>query len=117
MTPGFARYLENATTGQAYPAVRPADVAAYALPVPPPAEQRAIAAVLDPIDEAIERTEEVIAATERLRDALLHELLTRDVPGSHTEWKHIPGLGTIPRGLASRVLGQGNHACWKRRYA
>ena len=60
------------------------------------AEQRAIAAVLDSIDEAIERTEAVIAATEHLRDALLHELLTRGVPGWHTEWKHVPGLGTIP---------------------
>ena len=59
-------------------------------------EQRAIAAVLDSIDEAIERTEAVIAATERLRDALLHELLTRGVPGWHTEWKEAPGIGTIP---------------------
>ena len=59
-------------------------------------EQRAIAAVLDSIDEVIERTEEVIAATERLRDALLHELLTRGVPGLHTEWKEAHGIGTIP---------------------
>lgn len=63
-------------------------------------EQRAIAAVLDAIDDAIERTEAVIAATERLREALLHELLTRGVPGWHSEWKHVPGLGTVP-------------ACWE----
>ena len=56
--------------------------------------------MLDSIDEAIERTEAVIAATERLRDSLLHELLTRGVPGWHSEWKEVPGLGTIP-------------ACWK----
>ena len=68
--------------------------------VPPLAEQHAIAAVLDSIDEAIERTEAVIAATERLRDALLHELLTRGVPGWHSEWKETPGIGTIP-------------ACWE----
>ena len=64
--------------------------------VPPLAEQHAIAAVLDSIDEAIERTEAVIAATERLRDSLLHELLTRGVPGWHSEWKEAPGIGTIP---------------------
>ena len=63
---------------------------------PPPAEQRAIAAVLDSIDEAIEHTEELIAATERLRDALLHELLTRGIRGIHSEWKEAPGIGTIP---------------------
>ena len=66
------------------------------VPLPPLPEQRAIAAVLDSIDDAIERTEAVITATERLRDALLHELLTRGVPGWHTEWKSVPGVGTIP---------------------
>ncbi len=64
--------------------------------LPPLPQQRAIAAVLDSIDDAIEHTEVVIAATEQLRDSLLHELLTRGVPGWHTEWKEAPGLGTIP---------------------
>ena len=66
------------------------------LMLPPLAEQRAISDVLDAIDEAIERTEAVISATERLRDALLHELLTRGVPGWHTQWRTVPGLGSIP---------------------
>ena len=66
------------------------------MPIPPLPEQRAIATVLDAIDDAIERTDAVITATEQLRDSLLHELLTRGVPGWHTEWKDVPGLGTIP---------------------
>ena len=68
--------------------------------LPPLHEQRAIAGVLDAIDEAKERTEAVIAATERLRDSLLHELLTRGVPGWHREWKEVAGVGTVP-------------ACWE----
>ena len=64
--------------------------------IPPLTEQRRILSVLDAIDDAIERTEAVITATERLRDALLHELFTRGVPGWHTQWKDAPGLGTIP---------------------
>lgn len=64
--------------------------------IPPLDEQRRIAEVLDSIDAAIEKTEAVIAATERLRSALLGELLTRGVPGWHTEWKQVPGIGTIP---------------------
>ena len=72
------------------------DIQEFPLALPRLSEQRAIAAVLDAIDEAIERTEAVIAATERLRDALLHELLTRGVPGWHSEWKEVPGIGTIP---------------------
>ena len=75
---------------------------------PPPTavpEQRAIAAVLDSIDEAIECTEAVIAAAERLRDALLHELLTRGVPGWHSEWKEAPGIGTIASVLGRSAAG------------
>ena len=84
----------NGTAGQQR--VHPDTVRGIPLLLPPLPEQRAIAAVLDSIDEAIERTEAVIAATEQLRDSLLHELLTRGVPGWHTEWKDVPGLGTIP---------------------
>ena len=68
--------------------------------IPPLTEQRRILRVLNSIDEAIERTESVIAAPVRLRDALLHELLTRGVPCWHTKWKDAPGIGTMP-------------ACWK----
>ena len=74
--------------------------------LPPLSEQRAIATVLDSIDEAIERTEAVIAANEQLRDSLLHQLLTRGVPGWHTEWKGVPGLGTIPADWEVARLGE-----------
>ena len=76
------------------------------IPIPPLAEQRAIATVLDSIDDAIEGTEAVIAATEQLRDSLLHQLLTRGVPGWHTEWNEAPGLGTIPAGWEVVRLGE-----------
>ena len=74
--------------------------------VPPPREQRRIAAILDAIDEAIERTEAMIAATERLRDALLHDLLTLGVPGWHSEWRDVPGLGVIPSDWEVVRLGE-----------
>ena len=74
-------------------------------PMPSLPEQRAIAAVLDSIDEAIEGAEAVIAAAERLRDALLHELLTRGIPGRHTEWRDAPGVGTIPADWEVARLG------------
>ena len=76
--------------------VQPETIKSLPFLLPPLPEQRAIAAVLDSIDEAIERTEADIAATKRLRDALLHQLLTRGVPGWHTQWKDVPGIGTIP---------------------
>ena len=76
------------------------------LNIPAIGEQRRIMSVLDAIDEAIERTEAVIAATERLRDSLLHELLTRGVPGWHREWKEVAGVGTVPACWEVVRLGQ-----------
>ena len=93
---GQASRLLSMSAKTAVPILNKSAFSGVSISLPPLPEQRAIAAVLDSIDEAIERTEAVIAATERLRDALLHELLTRGVPGWHTEWKDAPGLGTIP---------------------
>jgi type I restriction enzyme S subunit len=72
------------------------DLAKVQVVVPGRRDQDAVLEVLDSIDAAIEKTEAVIAATERLRSALLAELLTRGVPGWHTEWKQVPRIGTIP---------------------
>ena len=112
MAAPFVRHLEASMTGQAYPAVRPSDVISYRFTLPPLPEQRAITAVLDAIDEAIERTEAVIDATESLRGTLLHELLTRGVPGWHSEWREVPGLGTVP--AAWRVVRLGEVATLQR---
>ena len=84
----------NRATG--IPGLNRDDVYSLSRLLPPLPEQRAIAAVLDSIDDAIEGAGAVIAAAEGLRDALLHDLLTRGVPGWHTEWREVPGLGTIP---------------------
>lgn len=88
--------LNRLAAGSTFKEVSRGTVRTLELAVPPPDEQRRIAEVLDAIDAAIEKTEAVIAATERLRAALLGELLTRGVPGWHTEWKQVPGIGTIP---------------------
>ena len=88
--------LERFAASTGVPSLNRNFVHPLAIPLPPLPEQRAIAAVLDSIDGAIERTDDVIAATERLRDALLHEMLTRGVPGWHSAWKDAPGLGTVP---------------------
>ena len=96
----LASSLQRRSRGTTIQGISREDVTSLPILLPPLPEQRAIAAVLDSIDEAIERAEAVIAITERLRDALLHELLTRGVPGWHSEWKEAPGIGKVP-------------ACWK----
>ena len=97
---GMAPILQRQSRGTTIQGITRDDVVDLRVLLPSLSEQRAIAAVLDAIDYAIERTDAVIAATEQLRDSLLHELLTRGVPGWHTEWKDVPGIGIIP-------------ACWE----
>ena len=90
------RHAMRGITGTKMPRTSWSHLQGFNFGLPPLSEQRAIAAVLDSIDEAIERTEAVITSTERLRESLLHELLTRGVPGWHSEWKEVRGIGTIP---------------------
>lgn len=78
----------------------------FVFPIPPMSEQNRVASVLQSVDNAIELTENVITKKEQLRDALLHELLTRGLPGHHTEWKEVPGLGTIPATWQVARLGE-----------
>ena len=95
-----ADYMAAIASKTAVPILNKREFSKTPILLPPLTEQRAISAVLDSIDEAIERTEAVIDAIERLRDALLHDLLTRGVPGWHSEWKEVSGIGTVP-------------ACWE----
>ena len=98
--------FERLAQGSTFEAIGGPEIRALPILLPPLSEQRAIANVLDSIDEAIERTEAVITATETLRNSLLHELLTRGVPGWHTEWKGVPGVGTIPADWEVVRLGE-----------
>ena len=98
--------LQQKSRGTTIQGITRDEVSSLPILLPPLPEQRAIAAVLDSIDEAIECTDAVITATGRLRDALLHELLTCGVPGWHTQWKDVPGLGTIPASWEVVRLGE-----------
>lgn len=102
----YYRWVSSMLRVGAQPNINASEYSSLTIPLPPLPEQRAIADVLDSIDDAIERTEAVIAATETLRDTLLHELLTRGVPGWHTEWKDVPGIGTIPADWEVVRLGE-----------
>ena len=68
-------------------------------------EQTRIAAMLDTVDEAIAKTEAVIAKLKQVRAGLLHDLLTRGLdengqlrdPVAHPEQFQDSPLGRIPK--------------------
>ena len=76
MSISFACYLDRAATGQAYPAVRPEDVIAYRLALPPLCEQRAIAVALDGVDDAIKRIQVERASLTVMKASMADTLLT-----------------------------------------
>ena len=82
------------------------------LPTPPLLEQRRIAEVLDTLDEAIGKTEQLIAKLKQVKRGLLHDLLTRGIddndevrdPSRHPEQFKDSPLGRIPREWSSKRL-------------
>ena len=92
----FMDHLLPRMIGSNYPAVSAADVAALPLQLPPLLEQRKIAEILSSIDDAIERTEGVIARVGDVKRALAQQLLTRGMPGRHSRYKRTE-VGEIPK--------------------
>jgi len=84
----------------------------FSIPCLPQAEQRRIAAVLDTVDEAIAKTEAVIAKLRQVRAGLLHDLLTRGLdengelrdPVARPEEFWDSPVGRIPRGWEVKAL-------------
>jgi type I restriction enzyme S subunit len=108
--------LNRVAQGTTFDAVGRAELGALAILVPPLPEQRAIAAVLDTLDDAIQKTEQIIAKLKQVKQGLLHDLLTRGVddngelrdPERHPEQFQDSPLGRIPKGW--RVVGLGDIA-------
>ncbi|MEM4290328.1 MAG: restriction endonuclease subunit S [Nitrososphaerota archaeon] len=78
------------------------DIERIRIPLPSIVEQRAIAEVLSVVDLAIQRTDMVIAKTERLKRGLMQELLTRGI--GHKEFKDTE-IGRIPKNWEVVRLG------------
>ena len=81
--------------------------------LPPLPEQRQIAAILDTIEDAIHKTEQIIAKLKQVKQGLLHDLLTRGIddngelrdPERHPEQFKDSPLGRVPWGWEVTQLG------------
>ncbi len=91
----YRRWVASMLRAGAQPNINATEYRSLPLLLPPLPEQRAIVAVLDAIDDAIERTQAVIAATERLRDAFCSTNCSLAVSPAGT------AIGRMPRASAS----------------
>lgn len=73
------RQIERFVVGSNYPAINSADVKRLLIPNLSPGEQERAGEIIGTFDEAIEQTEALIAKTEEMNAALMHDLFTRGV--------------------------------------
>jgi type I restriction enzyme S subunit len=87
------KVIKNYTTGTTIKhASRVVDF--IVLPLPPLPEQKTIAQILSTLDKAIQKVDEIIAKTERLKKGLMQKLLTKGI--GHKEFKDTE-IGRIPK--------------------
>ncbi|MBK8170534.1 MAG: restriction endonuclease subunit S [Sandaracinaceae bacterium] len=99
-------------SGSAQPFIKPSDIGRCWIQLPPLAEQRRIAEILDTVDEAIRKTEEIIAKLKLVKQGMLHDLLTRGIddngelrdPDRNPEQFKDSPLGRIPSDWELRRL-------------
>lgn len=88
-----SKRFESLSMGSTFKAIRKEEIENYKIPLPPPSEQQKIAEILSIVDHAIQKTNEVIAKTERLKKGLMHELLMKGIGRKEfkdTEFGRIP---------------------------
>ena len=73
------RRAELTEMGTKMPRTSWSEIRSTPIRIPPLPEQRAIAAVLDAIDDSIRKTEQIIAKLQQVKQGLLHDLLTRGI--------------------------------------
>jgi type I restriction enzyme S subunit len=99
-------------SGTTFPEISKKDFARICVSRPHRLEQCGIAAVLEKADEAIAKTEAVIAKLRQVRAGLLHDLLTRGIdhngqlrdPIAHPEQFQDTSLGQVPRDWEIHLL-------------
>jgi len=90
----FSARLVDLGSGSTFKAIRRNDLERFPTVLPPLSEQQKIASILSTVDESIQKTDDIIAKTERLKKGLIQELLKRGI--GHKEFKDTE-IGRIPK--------------------
>lgn len=98
-------WIRNRAVGSTMACLNTKILSDLPIDLPPLPEQRQIAAVLDTIDDAIRKTEQIIIKLKQVKQGLLHDLLTRGIddngelrdPERHPEQFKGSPFGRIPR--------------------
>ena len=110
----FHKYIETQRTGSTLSGLSESRFLKFPFPTPLVAEQHRIAEILDTIDEAIQKTETLIAKLKAMKQGLLHDLLTRGIdedgkqrdPNAHPEQFQDSFFGRVPNSWEIKRIGE-----------
>ena len=85
--------LDEMNSASGVPGLNRNEVYSLKITIPPLSEQNKITTILSKVDEEIEKVEQIINQTEKLKKGLMQKLLTKGI--SHTKFKQTE-LGEIP---------------------
>ncbi len=91
--------------GGQYPALSASQVKQIKILLPPVPEQKKIAEVLSTVDSAIQKVNEAIENSQRLKKGLMQELLTKGIGHDVKAYRDTPPIGKIPKEWAVVKLG------------
>jgi len=85
----FSCFAENVSARSGIPKINREELAEYSVALPPPSEQRAIAAALSDVDDLIAALDRLIAKKRAVKTAAMQQLLTakQRLPGFSGEWE------------------------------
>jgi type I restriction enzyme S subunit len=99
----YRRDLEKISAGSTFKAITKDDLEKFPVILPPNEEKLKIISILSTVDNAIQRSQQAIAETERLKVGVMQELMTKGI--GHTEFKEDPDVGRVPKEWEVVTLG------------
>ena len=95
--------FSSISMGSTFKAIRKDEIEKFSITLPRLQEQKVIAEVLSCVDLAVQKTDEVIAKTQRLKKGLMQQLLTKGI--GHREFEEYPKLGNLPEEWEIEKIG------------
>lgn len=103
-------YLESISGGSTFKELSKDSLKNLSVPLPDIAEQNQIANILSTVDEAIQKADEAITKTERIKQAMMQKLLSEGIVGIHPFGRHKEfkqtKIGKTPSDWAIRKIGE-----------
>lgn len=91
----YNKKLKGMSRGTTIKGIIRSELERFSIPLPPLPEQRRIATILSTVDDAIQRSQQAIAETERFKAGVMQELMTKGI--GHTEFREDSDVGKVPK--------------------